>query len=644
MSQKYINNYQILELIGQGGSSRVYKAIHAQHRNYVVLKEIDLLTDNSGNNEDAFNREMQIAQNVARHPNIVNVLNAFYENKKYYIVMDYAGGGSLSDIIKSNQFDIQKFQMFARQLASAVQHLHRNDLVHGDIKPENILFDEQGNCKLADFGTGRWRSEKIADEVMFTARYAAPELFDKNFEKVAQPNQADLYALGITLYESLIGRREYNRLFPEMDFSSTDRALYFWKTWHCDFAKSLPKLDAINGRINRSLSQIIDQLIVKDPLRRSSSINNFLSYISTGESVTKGSERIMNEKTVAYQRKNQEVHNLGKSDTSHSRYSLKTRIESTLSRYELEWYTVVALLVLLLAVLIVPYLLNNESGYTLLVKNVHSGATLLVKNQEVGIPGIEEPGSNLQVHRVFDLKPGSKKIIIRCSNGVEEELSFNDVEIDPGSLVAVDALQNCLNQDDMVLIKSGPFMMGNPGKEVDIPYDYWIDKYEVSNSEYRRQMGEEQQYSNEDLQSIGTTKITDDYPVFGLSWYNAKKYCESLGKTLPTEQEWEKAAQANDALSGDRTTLRPAKDGSQDISRLGAVNMMTNVAEWTMDRDDKKSDEYNGAYYIVKGGSFHIFRLRIEVYTYSRRSPAGDAKRSENEFAEIGFRCVRKQL
>lgn len=203
-----IGDYEIISKIGKGGIAEVYKALQTSLQREVAIK---VLSPDLAHDSDIVQRFERESIMIAKlnHPNIVGVIDKGIQGGRYYFVMEYVDGTDFKHLIYNPQIDIKaKIEMMV-QVCKALDFAHKNDVVHRDIKPGNILIDKQGNAKVADFGIAQLRDKTdievtSSDIVMGTVAYMSPE---QKFSS-ANVNQAtDIYALGIILYEICCGKK-----------------------------------------------------------------------------------------------------------------------------------------------------------------------------------------------------------------------------------------------------------------------------------------------------------------------------------------------------------------------------------------------------------------------------------------------------
>ena len=211
---KMLNNrYEILEKIGNGGMATVYKAkCHVLNR-YVAIKILkdEFTTDSEFIKK--FNTEAQSAAGLA-HPNIVQIYDVCNEDNLYYIVMELIQGKTLKEIITEDGVLSWKWSVnIAIQIASALETAHKNNIIHRDIKPHNIIITEDGIAKVTDFGIAKAVSNSTITAFGTTigsVHYFSPEHARGGFTDA----KSDLYSLGIVMYEMLTGRVPFDADTP----------------------------------------------------------------------------------------------------------------------------------------------------------------------------------------------------------------------------------------------------------------------------------------------------------------------------------------------------------------------------------------------------------------------------------------------
>jgi serine/threonine protein kinase len=210
---KTLGPYKVLERIGEGGMGVVYRASQEALGRYVAVKVLRAQLSRDKGFVDRFRREA-LAVAKLNHPNILHVYDAGVVDGIYFIAMDYADGGSLKDQLEKGPLEPGLAVSIATQLADALDHAHRQGLIHRDVKPSNVLLKRGMRPMLADFGIVKVLYEATrgtsTGSSLGTPEYMAPEY------ALRQPTDArtDIYALGIVLYEMLSGQVPFRAEMP----------------------------------------------------------------------------------------------------------------------------------------------------------------------------------------------------------------------------------------------------------------------------------------------------------------------------------------------------------------------------------------------------------------------------------------------
>ena len=201
------DRYEILEKIGTGGMSDVYKAKCHKLNRYVAIKVLKQEFSENANFVSKFRIEAQAAAGLM-HPNIVNVYDVGEENGIYYIVMELVEGITLKKYIeKKARLSYKEAVSIAIQVSMGIEAAHNNHIIHRDIKPQNIIISKDGKVKVTDFGIAKAAtSNTITSNVMGSVHYTSPEQARGGYSD----EKSDIYSLGITMFEMLTGRVPFN--------------------------------------------------------------------------------------------------------------------------------------------------------------------------------------------------------------------------------------------------------------------------------------------------------------------------------------------------------------------------------------------------------------------------------------------------
>ncbi len=252
---KTIGNYQIVEEIGRGGMGTVYRAQQPSLNRSVAIK---ILAPNLAQDKEFFDRFKQEALATAAldHPNIIHVYDAGEKNEIHYIAMEYIGGGNLFTRMKKLGGPMPPLEAiaFASQIAAALDYAHRRNIVHRDVKPSNILLDPEGRAVLSDLGIARALEGTRLTHTGITM--GTPEdMSPEQAEGKPLDGRADLYSLGVVLFEMLTGRTPFQADTP---------LVMLYKQIH----DPPPDPTKVNSKIPKKLGAVLQKSLAKDPAKR----------------------------------------------------------------------------------------------------------------------------------------------------------------------------------------------------------------------------------------------------------------------------------------------------------------------------------------------------------------------------------------
>ena len=203
------NRYELVEFIGNGGMALVYRAIDHRTGHSVAVKILRPEFNQDAEFLGRFEREATTASRMSHH-NIVNLLDVGQDGEYRYLVMEFVRGKTLKDVIQDRgALTPEVAGQIAIRILSALQHAHKNGIIHRDIKPQNILVHSDGHIKVADFGIARVAGSSTisrSDSVMGSVHYFSPE--QARGEEVTFAS--DLYSVGVVLYEMLTGQPPFD--------------------------------------------------------------------------------------------------------------------------------------------------------------------------------------------------------------------------------------------------------------------------------------------------------------------------------------------------------------------------------------------------------------------------------------------------
>ena len=247
------DRYEILEKIGSGGMSEVYKAKCHKLNRLVAIKVLKSEFTSDATFVSKFKMEAQAAAGLS-HPNIVNIYDVVDEGDIHFIVMELVEGITLkSYITKKGHLDVKEAIGIAIQVASGIEAAHEQHIIHRDIKPQNMLISMDGKVKVADFGIARAVSSQTmnAATVVGSVHYISPEQARGGYSD----ERSDLYSLGITMFEMVTGHVPF-----EGDNTVTVALAHL--------EEPMPDPRTLNPDVSPSLARIILKCTEKRPERR----------------------------------------------------------------------------------------------------------------------------------------------------------------------------------------------------------------------------------------------------------------------------------------------------------------------------------------------------------------------------------------
>lgn len=260
------NRYKILDHLGTGGMATVWLGYDTILDRKVAIKTFKI----DANDEGAvkrFNREAKAVTSLS-HPNIVSIYDVENEEDFYYLILEYVEGMTLKDyMIKNPRIPIETIVHIAKQIAAGLSHAHQNGIIHRDIKPQNILMDENLTCKITDFGIARAYGDTTltqTNQMLGTVYYLSPEQARGNVATA----QSDIYSLGILIFEMITGQ------IPFKGESAVAIALKHLQ-------EELPEIDKYREKVPQSVKNIVLQATMKNPNERYISSKELFNDLST---------------------------------------------------------------------------------------------------------------------------------------------------------------------------------------------------------------------------------------------------------------------------------------------------------------------------------------------------------------------------
>ena len=643
-----LGRYHLTEQLGEGGMATVYKAYDTRLESDVAVKVIRTENLTLGTMERSLKRFEREAKALARltHPFILKVIDyGEYENKPY-LVMEYLPGGTLKQRL-GKPMEWQEALRILLPIAQALDYAHRQNMIHRDVKPSNILFTADGAPMLTDFGIAKILDlEETADLTgtgmgIGTPEYMAPEQWTGKTSTLS-----DQYALGVVLYEMLTGRKPYT--------ADTPAAILLKQA-----TEPLPRPSQYARELPDKVEKILLKALAKNPVDRYASMGDFASAL---ESLLTGTVAPVKEQPVRQRERTADI-----------KASVEAKEEPTIRDLPAKK---------------LPARELSEPREKPRIPWMVLGGVVLGLVVLSGILG-------------WALGGGTTLFPTRTPSATFTPIATFTPTVTPTPILGVGSMWTS-PQDGMVMmyIPAGEFSMGSEdGSDDEKPIHtvslvpYWIDQTEVTNQMYAEFLNSEGNQSeggvdwldsnDEDvlIHLAGNTWVVEsgyeNHPVIEMSWFGAQSYCEWRGARLPTEAEWEKAASWNsttnqksiypwgndfnckngnfdDETQEDSYVVpggancdgfpRTAPVGSFQAGRsfYGLLDMAGNVWEWVTDRYDAypgnttSNSSYGTQYRVLRGGSW------VNDLNYVRSSVrGGDAP--DVTYYLIGFRCARSQ-
>lgn len=668
----FAEKYKIIGEIGSGGMGIVYKAEDTKLRRTVALKFIPPELSRYPEAKERFIREAQAAA-ALDHPNICTVYEIGDFEDKAFIAMAYVEGQSLREKIAMRPLSIYEALDTAIQVAKGLEEAHNRGIIHRDIKSANIMVDKKGQAKIMDFGLAKVVGESLITkeaETLGTVAYMSPE----QARDKAVDHRTDIWSLGVVLYEMLSG---------QLPFRGEQETSVMYSIVHEE-----PKpLKAIKPDAPSELERIIHRALEKKPESRYSSASEMLKDLQKyRESLRVSKVGVLNLKSLLRLVRKLQVAipaliivlAIGFSGFWLLKRQAKIRwakeellpkinqfIEAGRDNY-VEAYQLAAE-----AEKFIPHEPKlseflSKIAVKISIKTEPSGAKIFLKEYKapereweyVGVSPIE----NVRLPIGFfgwKMEKEGYETVVAASATFEIDLKTEKLNV-PSNLVRVLDKKGTI-PSGMVRVK------GQRVENVGEIGDFFIDQYEVTNKQFKEFIakggyqkkdywkqkffkdGKELTWEEALKDFVDQTDRSgpatwqagdypegqDNYPVSGVSWYEAAAYAEFVGKSLLTSHHWDIAAKGSSSIlwrMGFMTLLArmtnfkregPAAVGSYaGMTCYGAHDMAGNVREWCWNGASKGR--------IIRGGAWND-----EIYMFGNLSQASPFDRSPKN----GFRC-----
>ncbi len=260
---KHIGRYTIITKIGYGGMSSVFRALDPQSGNDVAFKFLQDNLANYASSKLRFEQEARLLLGV-RHPAIVPLLDFGEEAGRMYLVMPYMPNDSLNHRLANGRLPLDEVIPILERVAAALDEAHARNIIHRDIKPQNILLDSSGAAYLSDFGVARLLDGDQPEKTMTligTPDYMAPEQIN---EGNLSP-QTDIYQLGVTLFKMLTGTTPYKG------------SIHNLMTQHLQ--APIPSAESLNRSLPAGCDAVLRKAMAKSPNQRFASASDLVAAL-----------------------------------------------------------------------------------------------------------------------------------------------------------------------------------------------------------------------------------------------------------------------------------------------------------------------------------------------------------------------------
>jgi len=618
-----LGRYHLLEKLGEGGMATVYKAYDTRLEREVAVKIIRREAFPPEVIEHMLKRFEREAKAMAKlsHSNIVKVHDYGEHEGSPYIVMELLSGGTLKQRL-GKPVQWQKAVSLVEPIARALGYAHSEGILHRDVKPANILITKSGEPILTDFGIAKLLEQEDGHTLtgtgvgVGTPEYMAPE--QGLGSKV--DGRADIYSLGIVLYEIITGRKPF--------LADTPLAVLYKQ-----MNDPLPRPAVLVPGLPESVEQMLLKALAKQPDARYKDMGEFASVLKNLEKNDGAQTSSVNPLLEIIQPEFEEHRKKSESYVTSDQISIK---ESQLKE---------------------PSENKNDGHNTRLKKEGKKIQAWKVAAGGIGLIGL--------------------LAVILLISGVFKNPVINEPFLTPTSVqstmtpwvtktgLEIGSIKVSL-KDGMVMVyvPAGEYFMGSndsynrnekPAHWVYLDA-YWIDQTEVTNAMYQKCVDSGSCTAPYSIARYSNSQYAD-HPVVYVDSHQAKVYCQWAGKQLPTEAQWEKAARGTDRHTYPWGNVAPScslanySDCIVDTTRVGSYeagkspyyvyDMAGNAWEWVEDWYGGYSSgaitnpqgPASGEYQVIRGGSW---LLDMDYIRSSGRSWVGPTSATE----EIGFRCA----
>ena len=647
-----ISRYEIVRELGRGGMAIVYLARDPLMDRLVAVKVLPRQFTFDPGFRSRFQREAQIVAQL-EHPAIVPVYDFGEFDDQPFLVMRYMAGGSLRGRLINKPLPLAEVAWLYGRLAAGLDKAHRQNIIHRDIKPDNVLFDDEGLPYLADFGIARLAEASQTMTVAGTPTYMSPE---QVHGKQTLDGRADIYALGVMLFELLTGRPPYG--------GDTNAQLMFKHAY-----EPLPDVLATNPALPAGAREVIVRSMAKAPADRYRTAAELAAAVQRLAGQTPAGPIIPTPPPATVP------------VTAAALPPMPSTGGGPRQPEPFSWWLVArAVGGVLLVVALIFLALRGRVGVNE-VAATPAAAPFAVAPSHTPAPS--RPSRTPTLSPSKTVAPSHTPAPSRTPTRTPTATPTPDPALPPPFAGLGDTWERPGDGMVMVYVPAGSFLMGSAGGDTGAYSDefpqhrvtldaFWLDQTEVTNGRYDRCMADGGCSANNDY---GSDFNGESQPVVGVSWEDAADYCAWAGGQLATEAQWEYAARGPESLKYpwgnsfdgvllnfcDTNCTNDWRDAAHDdgyrqtapvgsypagASWVGALDMAGNVYEWVADWYD--ADYYDsspaanpagpavGETKVLRGGHWYgLARYVRGAYRYYGSI--------SDRYYYIGIRCLVPQ-
>ncbi|MBX3086018.1 MAG: SUMF1/EgtB/PvdO family nonheme iron enzyme [Anaerolineae bacterium] len=266
-----LGQYQLTSILGEGGMATVYRAHQPSMKRDVAIKVIESKLARNSEFVKRFEREAQTVANLD-HPHILKVFDFGQQGDLIYLAMELKTGGTLAKYNADQLLSPERVAVLVTQIASALDYAHKRGVIHRDLKPQNVLLDEEGNAFLTDFGIAKLMQQDYTSLTQLGASMGTPAYMSpEQWQGSALDARSDLYALGVMVYETLAGKLPFS--------ADTPASMMF-----AHLQQKPPSILDLRPSLPRHIQSVINVALAKDPDDRYQTAQAFAEAFSNAVS------------------------------------------------------------------------------------------------------------------------------------------------------------------------------------------------------------------------------------------------------------------------------------------------------------------------------------------------------------------------